>query len=322
MKTLKRQRGALLIIAVVLIVVIGFLSAVVTSLSVGQVDADQDYARSTEALYLAESGLERGIYQWLQNPSAYTGEGPTALGSGTFTVTVSTTDATGAPLPSNQRRIDSVGQVATAGGSAARSTEVIAQISGWQINEPFPDINNWLTAGPSGDNFYVGCSLNGSHITSPYTQGTISFDSTNNAPGSTGGAFRAQVVAGTSGEELAGYREHAFASPLVSGQSITLGLWYKKILGAPTPSNMMMAVDLVASDNTVYRLWSDCTVSDIAWTSASVAWTVPAGKTIDRLRLAYDIHNGNKKKGGAAASAELFDQLVLYSPINWQEVVP
>lgn len=330
MRTLKRQRGALLIIAVVLIVVIGFLSAVVTSLSVGQVDADQDYARSAEALYLAESGLERGIYQWLQNPGAYSGEGPTALGSGTFTVTVSATDATGAALPSNQRRIDSAGQVATAGGTAARTAEAIVQLgNGGGFTEPFPNINNWLTAGPSGDRFYTGCSLNGSNTRSPLTQGSVSFDSTQNAPGSSGGAFRAAVIAGNRGEQFGGYRQVTLTSPLAAGDNITLNFWYEKIRGRPIPNNMMMAIDLVASDNTVYRPWSDCTVGNIAWTSASVAWTVPAGKTIDRIRLGYYIRNANGGRSrGATASAELFDQIVLIDPsgttgvLSQQEVVP
>jgi hypothetical protein len=329
-KTLKRQRGALLIIAVVLIVVIGFLVSVVTSLSVGQVDADQDYARSTEALYLAESGLERGIYQWLQNPGTYTGEGPTALGSGTFTVTVSTTDATGAALPSNQRRIDGVGQVAAAGGSVARTTQAIVQLgNGAGFTEPFPDINNWLTVGPSGDRFYTGCSLSGSNTRSPLTQGSVSFDSTENAPGSSGGAFRAEVTAGNNGEQFGGYRQFTLSSSLAAGDNITLNFWYEKIRGRPAPNNMMMAIDLVASDNTVYRLWSNCTAGNIAWTSDSVAWTVPAGKTINRIRLGYYFRNSNGGRSRrATASAELFDQIVLSDPsgttgvLSQQEVVP
>ena len=324
MKSLKRQRGSLLIIAVVMIVIIGFLSTVITSLSVGQGNADLDDAGSTQALYLADSGLERGIRQWLQNPGTYTGEGPVSFGSGTFTVTVSTTDASGAPLSANQRRIDSAGEVATAGGTAKRTAEIIAQTAGWQFNEPFPDLNNWLTTGPNGDTFYIGCSLNGLHTTVPYTQGSAFVDATENAPGSTGGAFRAQVVAGKNREELGGYNERTLTDPLLSGQSISLNFWYKKILGVPTPLDMMMAIDLVATDGTVYRPWSDCTVGDVAWTSLSVPWTVPAGMTIDRIRLSYYIQNANGKKKdtiGAAAS-ELFDQIVLFSPINWQDVVP
>ena len=324
MKNLKQQRGSLLIVAVILIVVMGFLATVITSLSVGQGNADIDDAGSTEALYLADSGLERGIRQWLQNPSTYSGEGPISFGGGDFTVTVSTTDSSGAPLSSNQRRIDSVGEMTTVGGTAKRTAEIIAQTAGWQFNEPFPDINNWLTTGPNGDTFYIGCNLNGQHTTVPYTMGSIYVDTSENAPGSTGGAFRAEVVAGKNREEFGGYNERTLDYPLLSGEKISLNFWYKKILGQPTPLDMMMAIDLVASDGTVYRPWSDCNVSDVAWTSISVPWTVPSGMTIDRIRLSYYLRNANGKKKdtiGAAAS-ELFDQIVLFSPINWQDVVP
>ena len=321
MKPLHRQRGSLLIIAVVMIVIIGFLSTVITTLSVGQASADQDAARGAEAFYVSESGLERGIHQWLQNPGSYTGEGPTALGSGTFTVTVSATDAAGTPLPGNQRRIDSLGQVAAVGGTATRTAEMIAEAAGWGTNEPFPDINNWLSTGPGGDTFYVGCMLSGASTTSPYAQGTVAYDAADSAPGSSGGAFRAEVTAGNSLEQLGGYNQRTLSYHLAGGQSITLDFWYKKVLGTPTPNAMMMALDLVASDNTVYRPWSDCTVGSSAWTFASVPWTVPAGKTIDRIRLSYYLQNGNGS-GPVAASAELFDQLVLYSPVSWQEAIP
>ena len=318
------QRGSLMIIAVVMIVVVGFLSSVAAFLSVSQLSASTDNNGSVEALYLADSGLERGIRQWLQNPGTYVSEGPVTLGNGTFTITVSATDATGAPLPANQRRIVSLGQVAAAAGTAERSTEAIVQLGGGGFTEPFPDINNWLTAGPSGDRFYLGCSLSGSNIRSPYTQGSVFVDLTDNAPGSTGGAFRAEGFAGSNRERLGGYRERSLSTPMAAGDNITLDFWYKKIRGSPTPSNMMMAIDLVATDGTVYRPWSDCTVGDVAWTSLSVPWTVPAGMTIDRIRLSYYFQNANGKKKdtiGAAAS-ELFDQIVLFSPINWQDVVP
>jgi hypothetical protein len=325
------QRGSLLIIAVVMIVVVGFLASVVAFLSVGQLSTGTDSGSSTEALYLAESGLERGVRQWLQNPGTYLSEGPVTLGSGTFTITVSATDAAGAALPANQRRIISVGQVAATGGMAAHTTEAIVQLGGGGgFTEPFPDINNWLTAGPSGDRFYTGCSLSGSNTRSPLTQGTVSFDPANNAPGSTGGAFRAEVVAGNNREQLGGYREFTLPSPLAAGDNITLDFWYMKVRGRPTPGNMMMAIDLVASNNTVYRPWSDCSTGNINWTAASVAWTVPNGRTIDRIRLAYYIRNGRSRRGRVTASAVLFDQIVLTTPggsgttgvLSQQDVTP
>lgn len=341
MKTPKSQRGSLLIIAVVMIVVVGFLSTVTAFLSVSQVDAGAETDRSAEALYLAESGLERGIRRWLQNPTTYSGEGPVALGGGNFTVSVSTTNDAGVALPANQRRIISLGKAA----SAARTTEAIVQLGGGDgFVEPFPNLNNWPTVGPDGDRFYVGCSLNGTNTRSPYTEGTVAVDFTENAPGSSGGAFRAEVTAGRRGEELGGYYERTLSTRFTRGDDITLDFWYKKVMGSPTPSNMMMAIDLVATNDTVYRVWSDCTANNIGWTAASVTWTVPNGRTIDRIRLSYDIQNRNGGGGGGrgrgrgrgggggrtAASAELFDQIVLTGPggggvtgvLSFQDPVP
>jgi len=129
MTTRRRQRGSLLIIAAVLIVVIGFLSTVAVSLSVNQTRTAVEDLGGAQAFYLAESGLERGIAQWGTN-LAYTGEGPTTFGGGTFTVAVATTDADGAPLPANQRRFTSTGQVSAAGGYDSRVTEAVAQAAG------------------------------------------------------------------------------------------------------------------------------------------------------------------------------------------------
>jgi len=297
------QRGSLLIIAVVMIVVVGFLSSVVAFLAVSQLDTSTEDDSNVAAQYLAESGLERGVHQWLQNPASYVGEGPLTLGNGNFTITVSTTDFSGAALPANQRRITSLGGVSGAGGTDSYTAEVIAQIgSGGGFTEPFPDINNWLAAGPSGDKFYIGCSLSGSNTKSPYTEGSVFVDPSDNAPSSSGGAFRAQVVAGNKKEELGGYRERNLTTHLASRDKITLDFWYKKVRGRPTPGNMMMAIDLVATNDSVYRLWSDCATNNINWTAASVAWTVPNGRIIDRIRLSYYIQNGNGRGGGRRGS--------------------
>ena len=56
------QRGFLLIVAVVLIVVVGLLAAVITFLSAGNVLSGAGHASSAKALFVAESGMERALY--------------------------------------------------------------------------------------------------------------------------------------------------------------------------------------------------------------------------------------------------------------------
>ena len=326
MTTLHSQRGSLMIIAVVLIVIIGFLASTAAYLSVSQARSGLDTARSAEAMYLAESGLEHGTYQWLANPTTYTGGGPTAFGNGSFTVTVNTTDANGAVLPANQRRIISVGLVANVGGAATRTAEVIVQ-SGGGFTEPFPNINNWLASGPAGNPFNTSCPPTTTNITTPSTQGTASYIATDNAPGSTGGAYQAAITAASGQNTFSGYNQRTLTSALTSGMNITLSFAYKKILGTPTSADLMMAVDMVATDNTVYRLWSNCTLANINWTTVSVPWIVPSGKSVNRIRLGYFITDRTGARP-SVTGAILFDHMVLAAAgatngvISWRQIVP
>ncbi len=328
MKSPGAQRGSLLIVAVVMIVVMGFLGSAVAFLATSQVSSNVNQAHASKALFIAESGLERGMRQWSLSPSTYTGEGPVVFADGDFTISVSTNDASGNPLPANQRRISSSGRVATQGGNAVRVTEVIAEISAAGVSEPFNDISAWPTAGPAGDTFNRACPPTVDNITAPASTGWVTYDPTENAPGSTGGAFRAEVDATVANGRLSGYREHGLPAPFAAGDNLLLDFWYRKIRDKGKTDNMMMAIDLVASDNTVYRLWSDCQIQKINWTNTSLNWTVPAGKSINRIRLAFDVKNDNKVKKNEAY-AVLFDEVNLSGPggggisvSNWQDVIP
>ena len=116
------QRGFLLITAVVLIVTVGLLAAVITFLSAGNVLSGAQHASSAKALFIAESGLEKGAREFSLS-GTYTGETNTPFGDGNFTVTTSPNDFSDNPLPSGNIRIISVGTVT--GDNAARTTEAI-----------------------------------------------------------------------------------------------------------------------------------------------------------------------------------------------------
>lgn len=105
-----RQGGALLIGAVALILIVGLLGSVVTVSFIGQQRITIEYRQGTDALAVAESGLEKGILS-LKNTPMYGGETDTAFGTGTFTITLWNTDATGNPLPAGQIRIRSEGTI-------------------------------------------------------------------------------------------------------------------------------------------------------------------------------------------------------------------
>lgn len=118
-----KQGGFLLIAAVVLIVAAALVLTVLVFLSTtGSISAAR-HGSSSQALFIAESGIEKGIREWKLNP-AYTGETNTPFANGGFTVTASSTDFSGAPLPAGRQRFLSVGAVA--GGDAMRTVNAIA----------------------------------------------------------------------------------------------------------------------------------------------------------------------------------------------------
>ena len=328
MKPAHSQQGSLLIVAVVMIVVIGFLGGAVSFLVVSQVSSGVDQARSDEANYIAESGLERGIRQWSLSPSAYVGEGPVAFGRGSFTIALSANDVLGNPLPANQRRITSSASVPSQGGNAVSTMETVAQINSASFTDPFPNISGWPSVGPSGDPFNRACPPTADNITAPANTGWVTYDPTENAPGSTGGALRAEVNTTVANGRLSGYRQRNLAAPYVAGSNLALDFWYMKIRDKGKTDTMMMALDLVATDNTVYRLWSDCQIKKINWTNVNLNWSIPAGKTLDRVRLSFDVKNDNKVKKNEAY-AVLFDHIILTGPggggisiVSWEDVIP
>ncbi len=118
-----RQTGSLLIAAVVLIAIIGVLAATLSVLVGGSSHAALAHLRGAQALFIGEAGLEKGARGWIQN-AAYPGESNTAFGTGDFTISVFNTDFSGAALPTNQKRIRSVGVARASGGVVAGSRTV------------------------------------------------------------------------------------------------------------------------------------------------------------------------------------------------------
>lgn len=125
----------------------------------------------------------------------------------------------------------------------------------------------------------------------------------------------AQVVGGKSGERLAGYNEYTFGSAIPSNTPVSLDFWYQKYRGKPSADILNMAVDLVATDGALFRLWSECQPRTLSWQAATtIDWQVPAGVTIDRIRLAYDIQNQVTTAGGPKVGASVsFDEISMTS---------
>jgi hypothetical protein len=105
-------------------------------------------------------------------------------------------------------------------------------------------------------------------------------------------------------------------------------LWYKKTRGHAQTQRMDMSIQLIATDGSIAAtLWSDAAIQNVNWTSAvSGVFTVPAGTTIDRIRLTFDIQNRASGGGSTSPSYVWFDDVQLEEPagtlaLSWQEVI-
>jgi hypothetical protein len=150
-----RQRGFLLIAAVVLIVAAALVLTVLVFLSTTGNMSAAGHMSAKQALFIAESGIEKGIREWKLNP-AYTGETNTPFANGSFTVTTSPNDYSGTtPLPSGRLRFLSVGTVA--GGVATRTVNAIAGPENLLPTSANSDFN----ADPGECRYDLGCQPDG-----------------------------------------------------------------------------------------------------------------------------------------------------------------
>ncbi len=297
MRGLPRQRGSLMIVAIVMIMVLGFMGVAITFLSVTSTYNAVDELAASETFILAESGLERGIREWSLAPSTYTGEGPVSFGKGTFTITVALLSAT-------QANITSSAAIPTISGNTTRTVDTIVELGGPLFSDPLTDMASWPTE-----------ELD-------FTQGTASI---------VAGGLRFRT-ANLKDAVYAGYRETGTAPPLITlneGESFNLDLDYKKRWAGngAIPTSMDMAVELVSTTGTNYVIWSENTLfSNNNWiTAPTTTWTVPAGVTINRIRLSFNLaRNGNGRR------PSVFFRTIVFtsssgsgtSTISWQEIIP
>lgn len=85
------QQGAIILIAIVFMAILLMMSTAVWGYTTLHTKASRQAVLHTQALHIAEAGLDKAISMLNQNQS-YTGESNTALGAGTFTTSISSID--------------------------------------------------------------------------------------------------------------------------------------------------------------------------------------------------------------------------------------
>ncbi len=300
MKNLRRQRGSLMIVSIIMILVLSFLGVAITFLSVTSTHNAVDELAASETFMLAESGLERGIKEWSLAPSTYTGEGPVSFGKGTFTVTAVLLSPTQANITSNAT-------VPTISGNTTRTIDAIVDLGGASTSIPTDDLADWPTE-----------VLSKTDGTTSIVDGGIQFK-----------------INDVNKAKYKGHRETGTTPPLISlnaGESINLDFEYKKVwvTGTPdakVPKKMDVDVEMVSTTGTSYVVWSENNeFNNPSWlTAPTINWTVPGGVTINRIRLSFDLQ---RDKRGYIPEVS-FKNITISSGggsganiASWQEVIP
>ena len=164
------REGQIELVALVFLAIFIAVSAALTSYVVTYARAERVRLASAEALALAEAGIDEAVYR-LNDNAGYTGETGTALGAGTFTVSVTSIDTTTKDVVSTGYVPDSVNPVSTRVVRARLSNDssVVSFRFGVQIGDGGAIIGNGASI--QGNLYSNGNVCDSASCTGPYSGG-------------------------------------------------------------------------------------------------------------------------------------------------------
>lgn len=300
-----RQRGAVTaIMTLILLAVIGYILVIALNLAASDVYDTAAQEASTEALFLAESGLERAGKRLQTTACASLVPDPDqSLGGGSFST------------PSSSI-VSALCRVRVAGSVRQAVRTIEGDFSSGGFVEHFPSqvdfTANWTVA--------VTIDTNPGASTKGY--GTLY----GNAPGSSGGHIFGRPSASGSNDRLQFAATRSLGTETftaVSGVPVNIGFYWRKTnsnTGGGRPH--ILRFNLMDTTGATYLVWEDTVRRNMAtWQAESIA-LVPApamiGKTINRIQLFFDLHEqGNQSIGGG------FDFITLGGVTlkAWREIV-
>lgn len=307
MNVSQNQRGVSIIAVVATMLILSVMGVTLISLVTTGSDVSINQLQSEQAFNIANGGIEFGLHTTTRGGGSW-GEftfSNRPLGAGSFTLTTNTS------IIGNERRLALNSRAAVGGILTAKRniTAVVVRGTGAAtiLNEPFPVGSIPSDAAP-GNGCAVSPALSWCYSYTN-TQGVSQYHA-DNAPSSTGGSLEAETQA-VANSHFTGYRQRILSTTITQGTQVTLNHWYKKQRGHAQTQLMNTAVYLVATDNTPYQLWVHNSISNVGWTQINTPFTVPAGKTIDRIRLSFDIQNRVSGSGSTNPSYIWFDSVSL-----------
>lgn len=305
----KRQRGFLLIAAVILIAVAATMALVMVTLTAGSSQAGALQLNSTQALFIAESGLERGIYSWGAD-NTYAGEGPVTFAGGSYTITTDDLDFSGLPLASG-KHIISVGTIGSNPGAQRRVEAIVTGGALFYDSFTATTFGNWAgTYTNNQGNFLFAAATNCPTAT---------------CPGSGNGSIVIQTFPNGSNQRFIGYIETTLTANIVTGAGLTvdaqIGFWKT---GNNVNTNTF-SLTLVTTGGVQTQLVSDAAETTAGWVLGTATVALPAGRTYNRVRLYFDL-----REQGNNQVLDRFDEIKITTPGGtttvsrqaWREVFP
>ncbi len=256
-------------------------TAYLTSITTLSRSARYDIA-STQALSIAEAGIDQAVYQLNQNAS-YTGETNTALGAGVFTVTITSTSG-------STKQVTVTGYVPNS--TSPLATKTVRTTIGIDAN--IISFNYGVQAGAGGFVMNGGATINGSvyangsiqatngvHITGSATAANstaLTADQTNDQPSTISSCTTStcQSFASTTATQ-----DIAQSFKISSATSLNNIQFYIKKVSTPSDATVRIVNDNAGSPSTDVLMTGTLSASSVTTSFGWVTVTLPATPVLD-----------------------------------------
>ncbi len=298
------QRGAATVmVALLLLVMVAFALLIALNMGASDITDSAAHNDATEALFLAESGLERAAKRFADGTPCATAALAESVpfGRGTFTILE-------AVFTANICRVRVQGEVRAA-------KRLVRGDASTLLYEPFPD------------KYSVPAVLDAAWPeTVTKKDGKSGYD-TASATADATGSLVMRTKRGRN-DKFEAYRRRALPAAITGPQAVTLNLAYKmNYTGAP-PKDQNLQVRLVDSAGVARPVpgadFNGPSNANVWIASPTLTATVPAGVTITRIEIYYRLTNGNSKDAQTflwADNLRLTTSAAAFPLKAWSEVV-
>lgn len=302
----RAQRGAATaILALLLLTMVGFALAVALRMAASDITDTGLHDDAVEALFLAESGLERAARRFADGTACTTAalaEPPIALGRGRFTIVSAVF-------------VDNVCRIRVEG--AVRQARRLAQGDATTVlYEPFPD----KYRSPAVLNAAWPETVLKKDGKSEYDAASATADAT--------GSLRMRTNRGRN-KKFEAFRRRALPAVITGPQTVTLNLAYKMNYTGDPPKAQNLRVRLVDTAGGVHAIpgadFNGPSKANVWIVSPTLSYAIPAGFAIERIELYYKLTNSKSANAQTfiwADNVRLTTSAAAYPFKAWTEITP